>query len=85
MDKTLVKLQEECAEVIHIISKIHRFGKDNYSPLDQKRTRNIALLELELGDLLDIIKLITNNKRYGITASALEVHALAKIEKSKKW
>lgn len=43
-------LQEECAEIIQIVSKIRRFGLDSYNPYDAKQLSNQALLAHEVGD-----------------------------------
>lgn len=50
-------LQEECAEVIQIISKIRRFGMDSYNPADPSVT-NHDLLNLEVGDVLGLIEML---------------------------
>lgn len=42
---------EECAEVIHIISKTRRFGFTNYHPKDPKKTPNYQLMLNEIDDL----------------------------------
>ena len=52
-------LQEECAEVIHIISKIRRFGI-HCTNLDG--ISNFDLLNNEVGDVLAIIELLVNHK-----------------------
>ena len=54
MNIDLVKLQEECAEVIHIVSKIHRFGIDEVHPVT--KLSNDELLHKEVGDVLAIIE-----------------------------
>lgn len=51
-------LQEECAEVIQIASKINRFGFDSYNPYDQSGKSNRTLLEDEIGDVRLIVKLL---------------------------
>ncbi len=43
-------LQEECSEIIQIISKIRRFGFDSYSPYDPERRTNRRLFNDEVGD-----------------------------------
>ena len=49
--KVLDLLQEECAEIIQIISKIRRFGFGSYNPYDpEPRKTNLQLLNDELGD-----------------------------------
>ena len=64
----LTLLQEECAEVIHIISKIKRFGLETHHPRVKENNRTV--LEKELGDLILLVDiLISNNtlKRNNIT------------------
>lgn len=51
----LVRLAEECAEVIHIICKIQRFGIENYHPKDPNKTPNVYLLRGEISDLETVI------------------------------
>ena len=48
----LVILAEECAEVIHIISKILRHGYTSFNPDVEIGPNNRGLLEQELADLL---------------------------------
>lgn len=50
MNKTLVILQEECAELIHIISKIHRFGMESRG--------NRRRLIQEVGDVVALIEVL---------------------------
>jgi NTP pyrophosphatase (non-canonical NTP hydrolase) len=74
-------LQEECAEVIQAVSKISRFGIDNFKPGKPKTNREH--LEEELGDMLAMIDIL---KEQGIVSGAcLETAKHAKIEKLKKW
>ena len=49
-------LQEECAEVIQAVSKISRFGLDNFKPGKPKTNREH--LEEEIGDLMCMIDLL---------------------------
>lgn len=55
MNEYLVILQEEAAEVIQVISKIHRFGIDNSNPLTNEN--NLDNLHKEIGDLQCMINL----------------------------
>lgn len=74
-------LQEECAEVIQAVSKISRFGLDNFKPGKPKTNR--AHLEEELGDMLAMLDILLEKEI--ITQSALEAAKQAKIEKLKTW
>jgi NTP pyrophosphatase (non-canonical NTP hydrolase) len=74
-------LQEECSEVIQAVSKISRFGLNNYKPGKPKTNREH--LEEELGDMLAMICIL--EKMGIITQDALEIATKAKIEKLKKW
>ena len=74
-------LQEECAEVIQAVSKVSRFGIDNYNPGKPKTNREH--MEEELGDLLAMVDIMLEQ---GIVSwDNLEVAKQAKIEKLKKW
>ena len=74
-------LQEECAEVIQAVSKISRFGIDNFKPGKPKTNREH--LEEELGDLLAMIDILVDMKI--VDLDSLESAKLAKIDKLKKW
>ena len=51
-------MQEECAEIIQVISKIKRFGRNSFHPDDPTKTSNMVLLAREYGDLLETAKYI---------------------------
>lgn len=74
-------LQEECAEVIQAVSKVSRFGIDNYKP--GKPLTNREHLEEELGDVLAMVDIMLEQGIVNI--SKLEEAKRAKIEKLKKW
>ena len=74
-------LQEECAEVIQAVSKISRFGIDNFKPGKPKTNREH--LEEELGDMIAMICIL--EKMGVINQDALEIATKAKIQKLKKW
>lgn len=74
-------LQEECAEVIQAVSKVNRFGFDNYKPGKPKTNREH--LEEELGDMLAMVDIMLEQGI--VTATHLEIAKHAKIEKLKKW
>jgi len=71
--ETLVITQEECAEVIQVISKIFRFGLDE----------NDHRLETEIGDLLCMVDLLIEQRI--IDPYKLEIAKHAKRNKLKKW
>jgi NTP pyrophosphatase (non-canonical NTP hydrolase) len=73
--------QEECAEVIQAISKISRFGIDNYKPGKPKTNREH--LEEELGDMLAMIDIML--EKGVVSLDNLNDAKAAKIEKLKKW
>lgn len=54
----MLVLMEECAEVIQAVSKIKRFGEQAHNPLDRKKITNINHLEIEVGDILGVLKLL---------------------------
>jgi NTP pyrophosphatase (non-canonical NTP hydrolase) len=74
-------LQEECAEVIQAVSKISRFGIDNFKPGKAKTNREH--LEEELGDMIAMICIL--EKMGVVNQDALEIATKAKIQKLKKW
>ena len=74
-------LQEECAEVIQAVSKISRFGLDNYKPGKPKNNR--AHLEEELGDMITMIDILHSMDI--VSWTNIDRAAEAKREKLKKW
>ena len=74
-------LQEECAEVIQAVSKISRFGLDNYKPGKPKTNRQH--LEEELGDMIAMIDILHNMDI--VSWTNIDRAADAKREKLKKW
>jgi NTP pyrophosphatase (non-canonical NTP hydrolase) len=74
-------LQEECAEVIQMISKCRRFGIDNQH-LKADRPNREKLTE-EIGDLLCMIQLA---QEFGIVdADAVQAASVRKQEKLRVW
>jgi hypothetical protein len=55
-------LQEECAEVIQIASKIRRFGMESVNPYDTSGKNNRTLLQDEIGDVKLIVALLQEMK-----------------------
>ena len=79
--ETLLILQEECSEVTQAVSKIIRFGLDNYKPGRQKT--NQEYLEMEIGDLLAMIILL--HEQGVIREDAIEKAINQKFEKLKQY
>ena len=74
MKEILTILQEECAEVIQIASKIHRFG---HHPDNMKR------LAEELGDLQCMIDLCVEHDL--VDTTKLQIYSQEKRQKLKVW
>jgi NTP pyrophosphatase (non-canonical NTP hydrolase) len=74
-------LQEECAEVIVAVSKISRFGLDNFKPGKPKTNREH--LAEELGDLQAMIDLCIEFNLVG--SEQISIAADNKIAKLKQW
>ena len=70
-------LQEECAEIVQIISKIRRFGWKSYHPEDPDKITNHQLFNDEVGDFETL-------KNYLIEAQVLDPIHLGKRIKFKK-
>jgi NTP pyrophosphatase (non-canonical NTP hydrolase) len=75
----LIILQEECAEVIQAISKIHRFGMD--SEYDGK-TNKESLIQ-EIGDALALVYCLTENNIIDI--NDIQDAMAKKVDKLKEW
>ena len=74
-------LQEECAEVSQVVSKINRFGFANPIPLSDQTNQD--RLEHELGDLLCIIHLMFKNGL--LRPDKVKEAELNKLEKLRIW
>ncbi len=81
MNETLVILQEECAEVSQVVSKIHRFGIDNHNPITGESS--LETLHKELGDLQCMIDLCIEQGI--IKPLRLQHYVKAKRQKLKIW
>ena len=79
--ETLLILQEECSEVIQAVSKIFRFGLDNFKP--GKPKTNQEHLEVEIGDLLAMITLL--HEQGIIREEVIEKAMNHKFEKLKQF
>ena len=74
-------LQEECAEVIQIVSKCRRFGIDELHL--KEGVKNRELLNEEIGDILAIVDYLIDQNV--ITMGALEQAKAKKVNKLKSW
>lgn len=88
-NEILDKLQEECSELIQVISKIRRFGVHNSNPNIPNAVPNTQRFINELGDLLECVDdLARGQNTLGLTSEALIVamsSARAKIRKYTKF
>ena len=75
----LIIAQEECAEIIQVISKIFRFGLDEAYTNQTNRER----LQEELGDLLCMIDLMEQHAL--IDKEFLRRASVTKYSKLKQW
>ena len=78
-EEIMLICQEECAEVAQAISKVFRFGVDG----EHNGATNRERLEEEIGDLLCMIEMLTEEEI--IDASAVAKAAQAKRAKLAKW
>lgn len=81
-DESLIILAEECAEVVQISSKIHRWGPDSNNRGRMELT-NMDHLILELGDLQAMIDIVINE--WGIDPSLIMVASDAKKTKLERY
>ncbi len=79
----LTCLSEECGEVIQAVSKIIRFGFDSRNPKDPGKGTKKTGLEIELGDLLHIVDMLTDNG--DLSHSSILLSASMKAEKMKPY
>ena len=73
-------LMEECAEVTKEVSKILRFGEQDYSPSDPNKTPNIERLNLEVIDLLAVMEMCVR-----IDPDTLDELVKKKVEKVNRY
>lgn len=74
-------LQEECAEVIQIASKIKRFGADSVSPYTNETNKEI--IQREIGDLTAMIVLVSG--MLTLDEDKIFDSAVAKMQKLKEF
>ena len=74
-------LQEECAEVIQAVSKVQRFGLQAHHP--ERTATNKQELEEELGDLLAMIQILTDQNF--LDKASITLATQAKTQKLKQY
>ena len=74
-------LQEECAEVIQVASKVKRFGWESHHPEDELKILNRNHLEIEIGDVLAFVEILTS--RGIISKSNIDENVIIKLKKLK--
>lgn len=80
-EEILTILQEECAELIQMVSKCRRFGIDEQHLKAQQPNRQ--RLTEEIGDVLAMINLCINNKI--VNQTDVIVAQENKFKKLKEW
>jgi NTP pyrophosphatase (non-canonical NTP hydrolase) len=75
--------QEECAEVIQVISKIHRFGLGHEHVSSHRGITNTEKLNEEVGDLLAMIDLLIDENI--LDTARLTEAKQRKIDKLRIW
>lgn len=81
LNSVLGILQEECAEVIQIISKINRFGMYGYNPNRTDKTPNKYKLIQELGDVMAMIYILQKETEFEMTDEQIDKAMENKIRK----
>lgn len=82
-DQILTITQEECAEVIQVISKIFRFGLGHEHISSHRGITNTQKLEEEVGDLLAMVDLLIEEQI--LDPEHLSAAKQQKIQKLKVW
>ena len=57
----IVKLSEECGEVVQICSKYILHGSDSFDSTDTLKTTNKELLSKEIGDILAVVDILKDD------------------------
>jgi NTP pyrophosphatase (non-canonical NTP hydrolase) len=81
-------LQEECAEVVQAVSKIKRFGLHSFNPADKKKVQNIEHLITEIGDVMGMVKLLTETElgfNHGLNLENISKAGEKKVKKVAKY
>lgn len=83
VQEALDLVQEECAEIIQLISKIRRFGLASTNPYESVPRTNRRLLNDEVGDLTVLLRYLQD--RDIIDEVSIEDRVKWKTEKLKKY
>lgn len=81
----LVKLMEECAEIIQIASKSIRFGLHNYHPDVPHGQNNKYHLEQELIDVLAVLTVMYEEELLDSDAEVTDAEISKRIEKLEQY
>lgn len=81
----LEKLQQECAEVIQIASKIKLYGLQSYNPEDPNKVTNLEHLIAELGDVKACYEVVRDRTTIEITDEQVKKAALRTHQRLLKW
>ena len=82
-EERLTLLIEECSEVIKCATKIQRFGYDSINPYSPHEGTNLHQLQLEMGDIVAVQRLMAINGDY--FPQAVESRANEKYLKLQKY
>lgn len=74
----LIKLAEECGEVVQVACKAHRYGIDNWKPGKPKNNRD-NLIE-EIGDFYAYTRILVEDTNSGITYDDINNRASLKYD-----
>jgi NTP pyrophosphatase (non-canonical NTP hydrolase) len=81
-------LQEECSEVVQAVSKIKRFGLHSFNPTDKKKVQNIDHLIIEIGDVIGMVRLLTESElgfNHGLNLENISKAGEKKVKKVAKY
>lgn len=79
-ENLLVTLSEECAEVQQAVSKVLRFGRDNYNPATPQVTNELEVLT-EYYQLVAVMEMLIES---GVLKQLCD-YEITKIKASKKY
>lgn len=80
--ESLIILQEECSEIIKVISKMLRHGVDSKNPLKEDSVSNWIELCREVKDVLWIMEKLN---KFGFLPDEFDIFGKMDQEKLKEW